>query len=184
MDKVREIIKAILLVCILLNVSSLAAQGTQVKTLFSIKNKKTISPECFSDELHTKLMTNDVKYKERHEALEESIQKSVANGGANKNSILTVPLVVHVIHTGEVEGTGTNISDEQVLSAVAALNEDYRKAPGSNGDGAGVDSEIEFCLAVRDPNGNPTSGIVRVDGSFVTNYATEGISIGQGSGAT
>ena len=66
---------------------------------------------------------------------------------------------------------------------MVALNEDFRKMPGTNGFGGGVDVEFEFCLASRDPNGNPTNGIVRVDGSSVSQYAAEGISVGQGDGA-
>ena len=41
--------------------------------------------------------------------------------------------------------------------------------------GTSLDIEVEFCLATRDPNGNATSGINRVNGSSVTNYATMGI---------
>lgn len=37
----------------------------------------------------------------------------------------TVPIVVHVIHLGETVGTGTNISDAQVISAIDDLNDRY-----------------------------------------------------------
>jgi hypothetical protein len=40
-----------------------------------------------------------------------------------------------------------------------------------------VDVEIDFCLAVHDPSGNPTTGINRVNGSAITNYSTQGISL-------
>jgi hypothetical protein len=81
--------------------------------------------------------------------------------------VIVVPIVFHIVHLGEVIGEGTNISDEQIQSAVTALNEDFRKIEGTNGDGLGVDTKIEFCLAVRDPDNNPTSGIVRHDGSNI-----------------
>lgn len=86
------------------------------------------------------------------------------------SSILTLPVVVHIIHLGEEVGQGTNISDEQIWSAIQALNEDFRKIPGSNGDGSGVDTKIEFCLAQRDPNGNPSNGITRFNGSSLFWY--------------
>jgi len=75
-----------------------------------------------------------------------------------QNELYTVPLVVHIIYTDSV---GTNISDNQVFSAIDALNDDFRKKSGTQGYGAGIDTEIEFCLAERDPNGNPTNGITR-----------------------
>ncbi len=91
--------------------------------------------------------------------------------------------MVHIIHKGEEIGEGSNISDEQIQSAITALNEDFRKEPGSNGDGDGADIGIEFCLARRDPDSNSTNGINRVNGTSVPLYETEGISVGQGSGA-
>jgi hypothetical protein len=43
------------------------------------------------------------------------------------SSVRTIPVVVHVINNGEAVGTGTNISDAQVLSQITTLNNDYRK---------------------------------------------------------
>jgi len=98
--------------------------------------------------------------------------------------VLTIPLVVHIIHLGEEIGVETNISNEQIQSAIVALNEDFRKIPGTNGDGLGVDTKIEFCLASRDPNNNPTDGIIRTDGRVVDGYEEGGIMSGNiGNGA-
>ena len=85
---------------------------------------------------------------------------------ANPNfraGVITIPVVVHVIHNGDAYGTGENIRDEQVLSQIQVMNEDFRRMAGSPGFGPGVDVEIEFCLAQTDPNGNPTNGINRVN---------------------
>lgn len=85
---------------------------------------------------------------------------------ANPNSragVITIPVVVHVIHNGDAYGVGENIRDEQVLSQIQVMNEDFRRISGSPGFGPGVDVEIEFCLAQTDPNGNPTNGINRVN---------------------
>jgi len=104
--------------------------------------------------------------------------------------VLTIPLVFHVVHLGEMVGEGTNISDAQIQSCVTALNEDFRKMEGTNGDGLGVDTKIEFCLAARDPNNEPTTGIVRHNASSLTytydfsgqtsttNYLDHGVSNG------
>lgn len=106
---------------------------------------------------------------------ERVLQDHISSRNRALNDVYVIPTVFHVIHLGEPVGSGTNISDEQLYSAVVALNEDFRKIPGTNGDGIGVDTNIEFCLAVRDPDGNPHSGINRVDGRVVTNYEELGI---------
>ncbi len=78
--------------------------------------------------------------------------------------VYRIPVVVHVIHNGEAIGSGSNISDAQIQSQIAVLNEDYRRLPGTpgwNNHPRGADVRIEFVLAKRDPSGNPTTGIVR-----------------------
>ena len=92
--------------------------------------------------------------------------------------VLTIPLVVHIIHLGEAIGDASNISNEQIQSAIIALNDDFRKVEGTNGDGLGVDTKIEFCLASRDPNNTPTDGIIRTDGRVVDGYEEMGIKSG------
>lgn len=78
-------------------------------------------------------------------------------------AIIRIPVVVHIIHNGDALGTGENIADGQVLSQITVFNQDFRKLAGTPGNGAGVDTTIEFCLAVVDPSGNPTNGINRVN---------------------
>ena len=91
---------------------------------------------------------------------------SLRNKGANRiSAVRTIPVVIHIINRGEAVGTGTNISDAQVISQITSLNNDYRKKAGTKGyntNPVGADTNIEFALAVRDPNGNPTNGIHRV----------------------
>ena len=82
---------------------------------------------------------------------------------------VTLPIVFHVVHTGV--GQENNVSDEQLLSQLDVLNEEF------------LDSKIQFCLAVRDPEGNPTSGITRTDYSWNQDYLINGVSNGQGDGA-
>lgn len=81
-----------------------------------------------------------------------------------------IPVVVHIIHNGEPVGTGTNISDAQILSQLDVINKDFNRM---NADATNTPPEfaavagsmdIEFVLALRDPFGLPTTGIVRVNG--------------------
>ncbi|MFV8352008.1 T9SS type A sorting domain-containing protein [Flavobacterium sp. XS2P14] len=98
-------------------------------------------------------------------ALEKEIRKN-APKGSRVNAVITIPVVVHVIHNGDLIGTDENIFDEQVISQIQVLNEDFRRksaTPGFNTNPVGADVEIEFALAKRDPSGVLTNGIDRVD---------------------
>lgn len=78
-------------------------------------------------------------------------------------SIDTIPVVVHVLwHT-----SNENIDSAQVQSQIDVLNEDFGrtnsdtvKTPADFLSAAGS-IPFRFCLAARDPDGNPTSGIER-----------------------
>ncbi|WP_333694269.1 T9SS type A sorting domain-containing protein [Flavobacterium sp.] len=86
--------------------------------------------------------------------------------GRNVNNVITIPVVVHVIHSGQAVGTGRNISDTRVQSQITVLNQDFRRmmgTPGFNSDPVGADVEIEFCLARTNPDGGVTTGINRVN---------------------
>lgn len=76
-------------------------------------------------------------------------------------STIVIPVVIHIVHNGDAVGSGENISLAQALSQIRVFNEDFGKLAGTPGDGAGVDTGIQFCLAQVDPNGNPTNGVVR-----------------------
>ncbi|WP_426274168.1 M43 family zinc metalloprotease [Chryseobacterium sp. S-02] len=94
-------------------------------------------------------------------ARQERLTNKSTSGG-----IVTIPVVVHVIHSGEPYGTGANITDEQVQSQITVMNQDYRRmvsTPGYNTSAVGADTMIQFALAKVDVNGNPTNGIDRVN---------------------
>ncbi|MFT4759696.1 MAG: hypothetical protein ACI9XO_004215 [Paraglaciecola sp.] len=83
------------------------------------------------------------------------------------SSILTIPIVFHIIHEGEPIGTGRNISDAQVLAQLdilnadfSALNTEFGNTP-SQWQGAVGNPNIQFCLANAAPNGTPSDGIDR-----------------------
>lgn len=105
---------------------------------------------------------------------EELIQRNLAGighhsgvHGSHLPGLKVIPVVVHVIHNGGIE----NISDVQIQSQIDILNQDFRRIPGSPGFGTGVDAEIEFCLAKKDPIGKCTNGIIRIQSSL-SNHQT------------
>lgn len=137
---------------------------------------------CGTDFFHNKKMIEDAQYRVRHEQTLESMERVSTQQRPMANGILQVPVVVHVMHKGESVGTGTNISDEDVKRGISYLNNYWRKATGSMGDGDGVDMKIEFVLAVQDENGNCTDGIDRVDMSSVAAYVSNGVNLSETDG--
>lgn len=102
---------------------------------------------------------------EEQEAIESKMAKAKPLARKNTGYNYVIPVVVHVLHKGEAEGVGTNISDAQIYSAINALNEDFSKEPGSLGDGAGATTPFRFMLINKDDQGNPSTGIYRVNGA-------------------
>ena len=131
-------------------------------------------PPCGTDTAHVALLQQSPTYASQHAQFHAAWHASHAPPGAPSTAALpltdslplyTIPSVVHVIHRGSPLGVEENISDAQILSAINALNEDFRKIPGSNGDGL-VGHADQF-VSPTHPDGEPTTGIVRVDGSGI-----------------
>jgi hypothetical protein len=136
--------------------------------------KQSKSQECATGYLHGQLMQKDSSYKKQILILEKQVDDFIQNQSIDRlqSTIYTIPIVVHVIHLGEPIGTGTNISDAQILGAINGLNNRWRNISGN-----GIDVEVQFCLASSDPNGISCSGINRIDGSILPRYAAHGISL-------
>ncbi len=165
----------------------LLTQAQESTDAFSETHNHHSHEQCAHTAIHERMMMENPNYLQEQEDREARIadaMRRIQQGLLQKsNEIYTIPVVVHIIHDGDAYGTGSNISDEQVYSAINALNEDYRKLPGTWGDGDGADVEVEFCLAQRDPSNNAHSGINRVNGCSIPDYCTEGITAGNGQGA-
>jgi len=125
----------------------------------------TVEYEQFLQEKNPKRMSNA----QFESWLAPLVKKQIALRTSSKKTaitIITIPVVVHVIHNGQAIGVAPNITDAQVQSQITVLNQDYRKilgTPGYNTNPVGTDVQIEFVLAKQDPNGNPTNGIDRVN---------------------
>jgi PKD repeat protein len=124
---------------------------------------------------------NRLKYPEMGNLMdfEDAIRTKVSEmellrgAGRTQATVLTIPIIVHVVHTGEAVGTGLNISQAQVKAQIEVLNEDFRRkedTPGFNNNPVGADIGIEFCLSPVDEDGNTLAepGIHRVRGTNAT----------------
>ncbi len=130
---------------------------------------------CATMDEHRRLVQIDPAYRRRRREIELETQDFIARYAAEglRTGVVRIPVVVHVLWNTAAQ----NVSDAQIASQIAVLNADFRRTNADAGSvpasfaGVAADSRIEFALAVRDPNCNPTNGITR------TNTATTGFTI-------
>lgn len=145
--------------------------------LLIFNNLKAQEP-CGFDDIHRKLLSTDPAYALRIKANENAILSYINNNTLStlgtQATLYTIPVVVHVVHTGGEIGTMYNPTDAQIIGAIDYLNSIFNGTHSSLTGGVG-DIQIQFALAQRDPNCNPTNGINRVDGSVLTGYVAGGV---------
>ena len=116
--------------------------------------------QCGSmDHLHHEIQQNPDRAKILDDIEKHTQNWIKANADGSTRAVVTIPVVFHVVYRTSTE----NISDAQIQSQLDVLNEDFRRL-NSDADGTwsqAADTEIEFCLATVDPNGNSTNGITR-----------------------
>lgn len=106
------------------------------------------------------------------DAIDYTIKKANSKSRKTTNdSILEVPVVVHVVHENQTE----NLHDSLIHNQIEVLNRSFRRNNPDTVDTRPVfdslagDPRIEFYLAEKKPNGDSTSGITRTQttkGSF------------------
>jgi Pregnancy-associated plasma protein-A len=124
---------------------------------------------CVTMDEHWRLVRQDPEYRERSRRVERDIQDWVARYAAEglRTGLIRIPVVVHVLFNTAAQ----NISDAQIQSQIAVLNQDFRRlnadaaATPAAFAGVAADARLEFALAVRDPNCNATNGITRTSTS-------------------
>lgn len=150
--------------------------GRQIKSI----NPNNNTVRCVSSEYEEYLQENNEKRAKEAEfeawlapLVEKQKQNLLTQRNANTTAeIIKIPVVVHVIHSGQAIGIQNNISNARVLSQIAVLNQDYRRVVGTRGyndNPIGADIGIEFCLAKVDPDGAATNGINRVNLNYTWN---------------
>lgn len=123
---------------------------------------------CGTQRVIEEMIANDPGFAERYARFIEERNNLDPGEKATPPPLVTIPVVVHVIY----RVSSDNISDAQVQSQIDVLNQDYRRM-NSDTNLTPVDFKpfaddvnIEFCLATRDPDGNPTNGITRTSTSI------------------
>ena len=122
---------------------------------------------CVTDEYSTIISQRFPQIEANRIAMEQEYYNRLTGPQEKSTSTGTkyvIPVVVHVIHRPQDANPGTvsNVSDERIAQQIAILNQDYRNFGGSNFSSDAVDTQIQFELAKKDPDGNCTDGINRI----------------------
>lgn len=159
--------------------------------LFSSFFLRAQSPACGDDVIHALQKQNRKDYDRATQQMNERIKYYVdqhsanaTQGRASSTGSYTIPVVFHVIHpTGQAYGTGNNISYQQILSQLNALNAAYSKNyPAYNNQthpAYAQNTDIQFCLAsIAMPSsvsfyngpGGVEKGVMRYADNTLTNH--------------
>ena len=112
---------------------------------------------------YNRQQSQDPRWARGYERARQMAGAALNNAQRSPGVVITIPVVVHVVYAN----ANQNVSDAQINSQIAILNQDFRKlnpdvsltpAPFAP---LAADAQIEFCLAQRDPQGNATNGITR-----------------------
>jgi len=121
-------------------------------------------------------LQQDPGLKQKMDAIEEHTNNFVShyrNLNGQAQAAITIPVVVHVLYNTAAQ----NVSDAKILAQLDVLNKDFT---ATNADISSVPSafsglvantNVQFCLAQRDPSGNATTGIVRKS-TTVTSFSS------------
>lgn len=138
--------------------------------LLSIETAKAQERICLSHEHELSMREKypQLGTKEQFEARFSKLIETVQVQRAGLPEVITIPIIFHIIHDGEEVGDGDNLSSDLIYAQLDQLNADFRREPGTSGfnnNPVGADTNIEFALALLDPEGNllEEPGINRID---------------------
>lgn len=180
--KIKNILPTLVFILLISQVFGQFSSGSSYP-LIPGKTTPFAGEQCASHYMDEFLLRQDPAYKAMRQQIEvatqQYIQNQASSRGGSRGVVYTIPIVFHVMHEGEAIGDSTNIPDAQIYSCIAALNRDFRRNMADGGIAQsgplGIDAEIEFCIAKRDPNGNFTTGITRHDMSAIQGYVDSGV---------
>lgn len=153
-------------------------------TLSFSQDLKTPVDRCGSYPIYQQMLQTDPMFAKNQQSIEAFTKNFIAKGGAASmrtaqgTPVYTIPVIIHVVYKTAAQ----NVSDAQIQSQIDVLNKDYQKLNSDVGQvpsvwtGLVADCQVQFCLASKDPNGNPTTGIRRVSTtktSFSSNDAVK-----------
>lgn len=141
----------------------LSVLGVLICMAFAVAAQERVSVQrCGAAALEANL-TADPAVRMARQQLEDFTEAFVSNHQRGNDSLIVIPVVVHVLYRTDAQ----HISDSQIQTQLDVLNEDFMRL---NADTAltpdtfrlvAGNANIQFCRATLDPDSLPTSGITR-----------------------
>lgn len=156
-----------IILCLLFIPLAISLEAQKIRQ--SATGQKTLQ-RCATDEYLQRLMAQDPGLKARlletetrlAKGMDARLQRRKTQGNNRLTAVVTIPVVVHIVLSNP-----NIVTDADIAWQINKMNIDFA---GQNPDSVKAlafaplfgHSEIQFCLAQRDPQGNPTTGIDRV----------------------
>ncbi len=146
-------------------------------TIFTSVNAQQTYHRCTAMEYLQEQQQLDPDLAHRMELIEQHTQQYLQNNHSASRAVVTIPVVVHVVYNTAAQ----NISDALVQAQINQLNQDFARLNSDASStpsafaGLAANTNVQFCLAQRDPNGNPTTGIVRKATSTTSFSSNNGV---------
>jgi hypothetical protein len=118
---------------------------------------------CGTTDYHQHQLDSDPGLADRMADIENFTNNYVSTHTGQEKIVVTIPVVFHVVYSSSAH----NISDAIIMAQLDQLNKDFARMNSDAGNtpaafqGLAANTQIQFCLAQRDPSGNPTTGIER-----------------------
>ncbi len=138
---------------------------TGLLLLTNVAFAQTAPPRCATEFVTERLEQQFPELRARQQQGREQVRayQKKKTAARQMQPVTVIPVVFHVVYRTNQE----NIPDAQLLSQIEVLNTDYRRRNPDTTQtlpqfkNLAADTRLQFCLASRDPNGNPTTGIER-----------------------
>jgi hypothetical protein len=143
-------------------------------------------PVCGFDKMHKERMQTHPEYAASVNQFNTGVANWIAQQQSNPQALVTtyngnkaweIPVVVHVVHTGQSLGSTENPNNTTIQNFIDYLSQAFTASYSGHllEAAGGTRIPIVFKLAARSPSCASTNGIVRVDLSGNSTYAADGV---------
>jgi hypothetical protein len=156
---------------------------------------------CGFDEVMRKMNAKHPNLERKREEVDAkfaglNVQSYLNKVGANTSwnglytgQVYEIPVVVHVIESNAAANSNLHLTDQEIIDWIGRANSMYATTYGNgfyaegSGPTGGAVIPFRLVLAKRSPSCLPTSGIVRYNGSTLTDYDSYGVAMQGTNGA-
>ncbi|MGB1207298.1 MAG: M43 family zinc metalloprotease [Chitinophagales bacterium] len=138
---------------------------------YLLKGQGLDNAKCGTNDLHQELLITDPNYHFGNEFYEETYQFYMMNGNANNASIqrmapYAIPTVIHIVSPA----SGNLLLNAEIEGGITWINNILAGGIPCGNQEAGLDVEIQLCLAQRTINNGVSSGITNDVSDELTNH--------------